>query len=138
MINLAGNPECDNYIEQELKEAGVEWQDYGPTTRREVPSSIIGCAYGWLFTRAWYYWVAKAEDGVVLPFDLADELYEQNKDVRVAGHCGAPAPREWYRHPWHVGVSLYHVDTQEGLNLLVQYLTRHAARQQRAGEEAAP
>ena len=126
MINLAGDNNCDSHIMQELKEAGIEWQEYGPRLHLEVPSGIIGCAYGWLFTRAWYYWVAKAGDGVVLPFNLADELYEQNKDVRVAGHCGAPAPREWYRLPWCVGVDLYHIDTQEGLNLFVKYLQRHA------------
>jgi len=135
MINLAGDNGCDAHIRQELAEAGIESQDYGPSIRREAPSGIIGCAYGWLFTRAWYYWVAKATDGTVLPFELADELYVLNKDVRVAGHCGAPAPRAWYSQPWHVGVDLYHIDTQAGLNLLAQYIARHAARQQGGAEE---
>ena len=135
MINLAGDSQCDEHIRQELEKAGIEYVELGFPSKEEVPSSIIGHLSGWTFTRAWYYWVAKADGGVCLPFDLADELYKQNKDVRVAGHCGAPAPREWYRRPEHIGVPLYHVDTQEGLSLLAQFVTRHAAREQGGEEE---
>jgi len=135
MINLAGDPGCDFYIKQELEEAGIEVTEIGIPYNREVPSAITGRLHGWSFMRAWYYWVAKADEATCLPFNLADELYILDKTVRVAGHCAAPAPREWYKQPYHVGVPLYHVDTQVGLNLLVQYITRHAARQQGGGEE---
>ena len=127
MINLAGDLQCDKYIKLELEEAGIGYTESKSAFDQEVPSAIIAHLYGWTFKRAWYYWVAKADDGVCLPFDLAEELYERDKTIRVAGHCGALAPREWYRESYHVGVSLYHVDTQVGLNLLAQYIARHTA-----------
>jgi len=55
--------------------------------------------------------------------------------VRVGGHCGSPSPREYYAEPYFIGVPLYHIDTQEGLNVLAQYIARHAAREQGGEEE---
>ena len=123
MINLAGYVNCDEVIKKELEEAGINYTWFAVARNGEVPSHIVGNCNGWLFTRAWYYWVAESA-GILLPFEDADKLHEKyGKDVRVAGHCGCPAPREWYNKPWHIGVGLYHVDTQEGLNELVKYLS---------------
>ena len=124
MINLAGDADCDVHIAQELEQAGIQYIVSGAPFNDEVPSAIIGRHHGWTFRRAWRYWRARADDGLVLPFALADELYALDKSVRVAGHCGAPAPREWYKEPWRRGVSSYHIDTQEGLNLLAQFIRR--------------
>ena len=131
MINLAGKENCDDWIRLELEEAGIDYTEFGTVfRRREVPSKIIGEYKGWLFTRAWYYWVAGAGDGSLLLFDDADKLHEKcGQDVRVAGHCCAPAPREWYKHPWQIGVDMYRVDTQEGLNELVKTIDLSIERQ---------
>ena len=118
MKNLAGNPECDITIREELTEAGIPFYEYNsPDKKMEVPSAIVGLMPGWTLKRAWYYWVVNAEDGVGLPFDIAEELHTNHgQECRVAGHCGCPAPREWYKQPWQLGVPSYHIDTQEALN----------------------
>jgi hypothetical protein len=117
MINLAGNPDCDLIIHKELKEAGIKILDLGASRDAEVPASFLGSLNGWTLTRAWYYWVANADAGTIMPFLIADGLHQHyGKEVRVAGHCSCPAPREWFSKPWHIGVDLYHIDTQAGLN----------------------
>lgn len=61
-------------------------------------------------------------------FKYADELHEKYGEVvRVAGHCGCPAPREWHKDPWYIGVSSYHIDTQEGLKVLADMIKKQAA-----------
>lgn len=113
MKNAAGDKNCDEYLRQELDEAGIEVLEVGFTLNREVPASVIGILDGWSFKRAWRYWVASIDEAVApLPFGIADKLHEQHGlEVRVSGHCCCPAPREWYDKPWHIGVPLYHVDS---------------------------
>lgn len=122
MINLAGDLGCDIPIKKELDEAGIEYVEYDVfASGREVPSKVRGIYRGWEFKRAWYFWVATAVHGVVLPMDDAEKLHQAHgKEVRVAGHYGCPSPREWYKQPWHVGVDLYHIDTQIGLNAFAE------------------
>lgn len=83
----------------------------------EIPSKCIGEFGPWVFRRRWYYWSA---EGPGVPPDVAELLHAQHgKVVRVAGHCGCPSPREWYKG---FGVGLYHVDTPEGLKALIDTL----------------
>ena len=125
MINLAGVSNCDVTMEAELKEAGIPIVRLPCTVNTEVPYTLFGELNGWCFRRSWYYWVAESRPGAPLPFSLADPLHEQHgSDVRVSGHCLAPAPREWYKHPWFLGVSLYHVDSQAGLNALARSIVK--------------
>lgn len=127
MKNAAGDSQCDEYIRQELEEAGIEILEFPCQIPGEVPTTLGGSLCGWKFKRAWYYWIASAKPGVVLPFDLADELHIQHgQEVRVAGHCGCPAPREWYKEGWFCGVPSYHVDTQVGLNALAAAIRKAA------------
>ena len=122
MKNLAGNKDCDADIKKELTEAGVYFEEYEFLRKGsgEVPSAILAYLNGWVFKRAWYYWVVSSENNLLL-FENADKLHEKfGKEVRVDGHCGCPAPREWLRDNWRLGVNLYHVDSQEGLNALVK------------------
>lgn len=116
MKNAAGDQDCNKYLRQELIQAGIKVVPYD-NPGREVPATIKGQLGSWTFERAWYYWVAR---GNHIPFEVADKLHNlHGKDVRVAGHAGAPSPREWYdgvcKEP---GVPNYHVDTQEGLAAL--------------------
>jgi len=122
MINLAGNKDCDIEIKKELTEAGVYFEEHEFLRKNagEVKSAILAYLNGWVFKRAWYYWVVSSDQNLLL-FENADKLHEKfGKEVRVSGHCGCPSPREWYNNDWNLGVNLYHVDSQEGLNALVK------------------
>jgi len=123
MDNLADVVGCNDIISRELEIADIPYHFVGRSSS-EVPFSYVGILDGWTFTRAWRYWVARAEE-TVLFFGLADELHvSHGNEVRVSGHGLAPAPREWYDQPWSIGVSLYHVDTQEGLNALADAIRK--------------
>lgn len=120
MINLAGRKDCDLTIIKEIEESGLEFNEMSFKTTGEVESNLFCHFHGWKFERFWYYWVASTDETPLL-FKFADKLHETHgKEVRVAGHCGCPSPREWYKQPYQVGVNNYHVDTQEGLNELLR------------------
>ena len=93
MKNLAGVPECDDYIRVELEKARIAVVPC-ELTRNEVPYRLTGQLGSFTFRRAWYYWVANGP----MPLELAQELYDDpigKTDIRVAGHCGCPAPEGW-------------------------------------------
>lgn len=94
MKNLAGDPDADRYIKQELEMAKIELVR-GKCAKGEVPATITGVLGEFTFARAWYYWVVKGP----LPLEMALKLYENpigKVEVRVAGHCGCPPPEK----PW--------------------------------------
>ncbi|MBU4069957.1 MAG: hypothetical protein KJ646_03160 [Nanoarchaeota archaeon] len=107
MKNLAGVKEADQYIQEELYLAEIELVR-GEQSGGEVPYSIIGKLSAWEFRRAWYYWMASAQECNGLPLEVAAQLHEREypiigedqlknygQVVRVVGHCGCPHPREW-------------------------------------------
>ncbi len=107
MINLAGNKDCDTYIKQELQAAGIPIKRFYGEHSREVPFTLEGELFDWKFNRAWYYWVVS---GGRMPLPLAQALYNKDADkvIRVAGHCGAPAPElPWIECYDANGYSLY-------------------------------
>jgi hypothetical protein len=115
--NLAGNPECDLWIAEELRRAMIPAEACEPD-RCEVPSLLIGRLGAITFRRAWTYWVATGP----VPIDIAHRLYEDpigRTDIRVDGHCGCPAPV----HPWteivdgQECVTSYHIDSEAGLRI---------------------
>jgi len=128
MLNLAGNKDCDSILRVELEEAGIHVIELSKSTRSEVPYGVIGLLGGFWFTRAWYYWAARTAKScrLVLPFEFANPLHEaHSKVVRAGGHCYTPRPEELYpRRGGHLGVDLYHVDTQAGLNALADTLRK--------------
>lgn len=95
MENLARREydlEADKKVKEELQIAGV------PTIRiglmnNEVKTYYIGILNGFVFRRAWNYWVVSGN----MPLEYAQHLYDNYKDlnIRVAGHCGNPPPKEW-------------------------------------------
>lgn len=94
MQNLAGNERCDDFILKELDRARIEVV-HGPRSNREVAASITGRLGQFVFTRAWYCWIAKGP----MPLNVAELLYADSvgrTDIRVAGHCGCPPPED----PW--------------------------------------
>ena len=107
MKNLAGETRADLEILKELDEAGIEIVE-SERSRGEVPHTLTGKLADWGFSRAWYYWIAKASEEKGLPLDVATELHERKypisgerqpktygRVIRVAGHCGCPPPAEW-------------------------------------------
>lgn len=124
MKNLAGNKECDIFIENELKEAGIPIMEVRRSEDYEVPQTLNGKLGHWKFVRYWRYWVASAPDGLGLPKEIAEELNSKSlihrdepeprkaRDViRIGGHCAG-------LDVTHQTTDYYHVDTQEGLNEL--------------------
>ena len=66
MKNLAGETKADLYILEELDKAGIKVVE-GERSRGEVPYTLTGKLGNWNFNRAWYYWVAGAQNGKGLP-----------------------------------------------------------------------
>jgi len=122
MINLAGNKECDGYIRVELTKAFIPIVEVErDPVHYEVPFTLMGKLGDFEFRRLWYYWSVKGP----VTLAAAQEMYANPngvRDVRVAGHCGCPAPEEWACNGI---VNSYHIDTQEGLNMFVQVLRKH-------------
>jgi hypothetical protein len=126
MKNLAGDTKADLHILKELSEAGIEVIE-SKRTRSEVPYTLTGKLADWNFSRAWYYWIANAEEG--LPLEVATKLHNKKytikgerqparygQVIRVVGHCGCPPPKDWLNKDGMI--DSYHVDSQEGLNAL--------------------
>jgi hypothetical protein len=91
MINLAGVKDCDKDIIQELAIAKIPHLRIG-RRNNEVTSEYIGILNGFVFVRAWYYWIVSG----YMPLKYADELYANYKDlqIRAGGHCGNVPPSE--------------------------------------------
>ena len=124
MKNLAGVKDCDKTIIKEITEEGLEFYKFPDAMNSEVESRYIAYMNGWKFVRAWRYWIATSNKTVLL-FKYAEKLHEQHGNVvRVQGHCGCPTPREFLKEPWQLGVNMYHVDTQEGLNALTEIIKK--------------
>ena len=115
--NLAGKS-CDTECEAELNTAGIKVEKMPECVRAswngEVKTIVFGTLYGWSFSRAWKYWVAK---GPGLSLDYAIPLYQAwGQQVRVGGHCGCPTP--FYQGG--TAVDSYHIDSSEGLVVLAE------------------
>jgi len=116
MKNYAGVSTADEAIAKELEEAGIniiELQERFRENHPEMRTIIMGEFFGWQFRRQWYYWACI---GPGIEIAAAEKLHEEfGNEVRVAGHCGCPSPREWFKG---LACGNYHVDTQRGLNAL--------------------
>lgn len=124
--NKAGDhADTDDILRAELKAAGIQtiqeadgkppeyMADFVRRTSGEVKTSVVGTLHGWKFTRAWYYWMC---EGPGIEVEAAERLHASHgKDVRVAGDCGCPSPRERFKG---LACGHYHVDTPEGLKAL--------------------
>ena len=123
MNNYAGMSDKDEEIAEELEIAKIEIHRYEIfRDQGEVKTSVRGSLHGWLFTRAWYYWIAT---GPGIPPEYANKLHEKHgKAVRVDGHCCCPSPKEWLKG---FAVGHYHVDTQTGLCALADTIRQVVA-----------
>ena len=113
--DYAGRSDVDAALSVELQTAGIKIEVLPESLHSsgEVRTIVAGSLGPWFFRRCWYYWTA---EGPGIPVRDAEVLHSVfGKEVRVAGHCGCPSPREWFDG---FGVGSYHIDTQEGLNAL--------------------
>ena len=131
MKNLAGNKESDKFIQIELEKAKIPFEKI-ETPKGECQYTIIGKLKGWIFTRAWYYWIAETDEENALPLPIAlemhnkkypDEMFDHEQtmgkygnSIRVGGHCGCPSPKDYDV------TDCYHIDSQEGLNEFARVL----------------
>jgi hypothetical protein len=87
--------ETNEQILSELTKAGITPVAHPKLVEQtEVPTNYTGVVGMTMFKRAWYYWCVTCE----VPLHVAELIYADpncRKDVRVAGHCGAPPPSEW-------------------------------------------
>lgn len=106
MRNLAGISECDNYIQEELRAAGIDVVS-GERHPGEVAASLTGRLGAFAFRRAWSYWMVNGP----MPLDAAKRLNEMPMGfrrpggrvrvgkagdvVRVVGFAGGADPVEW-------------------------------------------
>lgn len=125
MYNLAGidSRVTSELCTVELSKAGVALMHDHHATNGEVQSHITGLLtykdgeVSVEFRRLWYYWSVHLSRP--LPQAVAEVLNKKwEQEIRVDGYAGgkSPDPR---------GVTVYHVDTQEGLNALVIALNEH-------------
>lgn len=125
MENLATheyNPNFDKEVREELEIAKIPVVELPAFMNTEVKTKYIGMFKGWMFWRAWTYWVACGN----LSLTLAKELYDSSdKDlgIRAFGHCGNVDPSECKGLlSKNSTVDVYHIDTQLGLCKFVEFL----------------
>lgn len=124
MHNLAGvaKPVSNAVVCVELAKAGVTSFQGTSVREREVGADVVGIltfqnGQEVLFVRGWYYWEVYFYEP--MPYDAACELNTHwGKQVRVDGGAGGRELSALCKQLG--GVYTYHVDTQEGLNALVQ------------------
>lgn len=93
MENLARreyDSDADKKVKEELQIAGIPIVRVG-LINNEVKTYYIGILNGFVFIRAWSYWVVKGN----MPLEYANHLYDNYQDlnIRVNGDCGNPSPK---------------------------------------------
>lgn len=152
--NLARH-KFDNEINEKVKEelliAGIPVLRVGRLDT-EVKTEYIGILNGFVFKRAWTYWVVEG----YMPLNYANYIYKnfKNLNIRAGGHAGNVHPKEICidmkynnilfelrnKYPYDVYlkkakqikadqggpkyVEFYHIDTQLGLCKLVETIKK--------------
>lgn len=98
MENLARHnfdSEADNKVKEELQIAGIPAVRVGRIDN-EVKTYYIGILNGFVFIRAWSYWIVRG----YMPLEHAQYLYDNYKElnIRVCGHCGNLSPQKWSKN----------------------------------------
>lgn len=123
MKNLAGSPDADKTIREELAIAKVPGVVELPSPMRgEVPTKLVAVfdhgGQHYTFSRAWYYWAAHGR----VPMSIARQLYAEHRgDVRAGGDCACRPPETWAH--WHAGgKEIVAKDQEEKLDKLAHLL----------------
>lgn len=145
----------DDKVKEELLIANVPILKVGVRNNSEVKTNYIGILNGFVFSRAWTYWVVSG----YMPLEYADCIYEKNADlcIRAGGHCGNVKPDQvktskkyeedlksiFKKYANNIKgyfeegkkldindyndyfVDFYHIDTQLGLNKLAEFIKQN-------------
>lgn len=108
------NCDADEKVKEELLIANIPVLRLG-VMNNEVKTRYIGLLNGFVFVRAWRYWVVKGN----MPLKFAKQIYENYKDlnIRVNGDAGNSNPNKnsCREVQDELVISMYHIDTQLGL-----------------------
>lgn len=93
MNNLATRDfvgEINDTVKTELLSADIPVLRLPSSMNTEVKTSYIGLLNGFVFYRAWTYWICRGE----MPLEYANEIYDNYKDlkIRAGGHAGNVKP----------------------------------------------
>lgn len=145
--------DIDKQVYEELKIANIPGLELPSYLNTEVKTGYIGILNGFVFYRAWKYWICKGD----MPLKEAKYIYENYKDldIRAGGHCGNVEPESVSYNPIYQNqlndlfkkysvkegielskniiddktqprfVDMYHIDTQLGLCKLAQIIREH-------------
>lgn len=99
-INLARreyDAEANLKVKEELEAAGIPVISLRNRLNGEVQTNYMGVLNGFVFERAWKYWIVTGN----MPLDKAITLYNKHKEleIRVEGHAANPHPKDWARDP---------------------------------------
>ncbi len=86
---------ADQKVKEELQIAGIPVVKLG-LINNEVKTHYIGILNGFIFERAWYYWVVRGN----MPLRYAQYLYDNYKDldIRTNGIAGNDPPLKWLKN----------------------------------------
>lgn len=89
----------DTEILEELKNAGIPILELPNAMSGETKSRYIGLLNGFVFIRAWRYWVCTGD----MPLADAENIYRDyhHLAVRADGHAGSPEPKNCCYNPVH-------------------------------------
>lgn len=82
--------EIDYKVKEELQIANIPVFRLPYYMNTEVKTKYIGILNGFVFYRAWNYWICHGD----MPLDIANEIYKKYKElnIRAGGHCGNELP----------------------------------------------
>lgn len=82
--------EIDYKVKEELQVANIPVFTLPYYMNTEVKTRYIGILNGFVFYRAWSYWVCEGD----MPLDIADKIYKNYKElkIRAGGDCGNKSP----------------------------------------------
>lgn len=85
--------DIDDKVKQELEYASIPIiKLIGGYNTGEVKTHYIGYLNGFVFQRAWTYWIVQG----LMPMSFAKKIYNDHKElnIRAGGHCGNVPPEE--------------------------------------------
>lgn len=156
LINLAHRDyetSADDEVKNELQIANIPIFKLPSYMNTEVKTRYIGLLNGFVFYRAWTYWVCCGD----MPLNESQYIYDNYKKmkIRAGGHCGNVEPESQSYNPVYEKelsdliakysvpeciekaknivddetlprfVNMYHIDTQLGLCKLAQIIREH-------------
>ena len=100
MNNLARrefNPEINEEVKEELQIANIPVMKLPCYINTEVKTMYIGILNGFVFYRAWTYWICRGK----MPLEIAKEIYQkyQKLNIRAGGHAGNVEPESQSMNP---------------------------------------